>query len=198
MHGVSGIPAYIAEVSRNQHLPELDAFAKLLANHGVRSYLEIGGKYGCSFFRVMSALATGSRGLVVDLPTPGSDTEHALEECVRDLRRANYDARVLLGDSIDPGTIARVRALAPFDAVFIDANHTLPYVRQDWVNYGPMARIVAFHDIAWVEGNNPARKGKPIEVSQFWESIRDSYTNGEIKMDPSRRSNGIGVIWRDL
>jgi hypothetical protein len=48
--------------------PELDAMVRLLREQDVRSYLEIGARYGGSFETVMTNLPAGSRGVVVDFP----------------------------------------------------------------------------------------------------------------------------------
>jgi predicted O-methyltransferase YrrM len=174
-----------------QREEEMAWFAALLAREGVRSYLEIGSKFGGSLERVALALPRGSRIVSVDLPTEKSGSEAALKTCATALW-PDYDVRLFRGDSTAPEIIASAAALGPYDAVFIDANHTLPYVTKDWENYGPMARIVAFHDIAFVQ--KPEGRYKGIEVPQFWESIKAGYRHEECKLDGPH--NGIGVLWR--
>ena len=64
----------------------------------------------------------------------------------------------------------------------------------DWQNYGPLARIVAFHDIGWRrEANWP---GKRIAVPEVWNEIKAGYRFEEIKLCPTGKNNGIGVLWR--
>ena len=93
--------------------------------------------------------------------------------------------------------IDQVTKLGPFDAVFIDANHNLPYVKADWDNYGPMARLVAFHDIAWKRGPDHVYKTKNrIEVPQFWSELKFNYSYEEFISGPDAKDNGIGVVWR--
>lgn len=175
-----------------QREEEFAWFVALLQREGVRSYLEIGSKFGASFDRIVRSMPKGSRAVSVDLPGEKSGSRQSLSDVVARLRSDGYDARIIWGDSTYRGVIDRVKALAPFDAVFIDANHTLPYVTKDWENYGPMGRIVAFHDIAYVP---KPRDPKPIEVPEFWDSIKGGYRHEECKLDGPH--NGIGVLWRD-
>jgi predicted O-methyltransferase YrrM len=187
---------YIANMAQDE--TEITEFAALLAAEGVTSYLEIGSKFGGSLWRVANALPKGSRIVAVDMPggTKAWDqTRRSLKGCVHRLIELGYDARIIWGDSTDPRIIEQVQAHAPFDACLIDANHTLPYVTKDFANYGAMAKIVAFHDLAWSRG--PDYKGTPIHVPEFWASIKDDYERTEeIIRCPTGKNNGIGVLWR--
>jgi predicted O-methyltransferase YrrM len=177
---------------------EIDGLADILRAEGVRSYLEIGSKFGGSLARIAERLPTGSRIVSVDMPLgtrawPQSSAE--LKAVIARLRLAGHDANVIWGDSTAERVIEQVRTLGPFDACFIDANHTLPFVEKDWANYGPMARIVAFHDIAWHRA--PEWVGTRIDVPQFWDRIKGDYRHQELKFCPTAKNNGIGVLWRD-
>jgi len=182
-----------------QHPAELARFIALAREEGVRSYLEIGSKFGGSFQQMTQSMPVGSKAVSVDLPAP--DHKHwpaskvALTDTVAALRSAGYDTHLIWGDSTDFDVIDRVRDLGPFDLALIDGGHTLRYVRSDWAHYGQMARIVAFHDIAWNRG--PDWSGYQIDVPQFWDSIKGYYRHEEIVLDPTGRDNGLGVIWRD-
>ncbi len=176
-----------------QHEGELAAFIDILKRENVRSYLEIGSKFGGSLWRVALALPNGSRIVSVDLPYGDKETQPALESCVRNLCLKGYDAHCYLGDSTSPEAIEYAGFLGPYDVVFIDANHTLPFVTEDWNNYGPMARIVAFHDIGWLPRPPPSKK-MPIDVPELWNSIKGGYRHEEIKM--CDRDNGFGILWR--
>lgn len=179
-----------------QDLKELDFFIEVLQREGVRRYLEIGSKHGGSLWRIARALPVGSRIVSVDLPHGDrsfKESQKPLEECVSALMQLGYDAYLLLGDSTDPDVVKDVSELGPFDCCFIDANHTEPYVRADWKNYGQLARIVAFHDIGWQPRPEPSKK-MPIEVPQVWKEIKVGFHHQEIRMCP--RDNGIGVLWR--
>lgn len=170
---------------------EIDAFIDLLKTESVLSYLEVGSQYGGSLWKVGQSLPKGSRIVSVDYPHPDHGTATSLHQCIDALSK-DYDAKVLLGDSTHTDIVRKVIALGPFDCVFIDANHSLPYVTKDWENYGPLARIVAFHDIVW---DKPVRPGRvPIEVKKLWDEIKGNYRHQEIVAPDSHK--GIGVLWR--
>lgn len=178
---------------------EIAAFCDLLQREGVTSYLEVGSKFGGSLWRAANALPKGSRIVAVDLPggtKAWKESEASLKACVLALIDAGYDARIIWGNSTDPKVIEQVRALGPFDAALIDADHRLPGVTRDFANYGPMARIVAFHDLAWRRA--PEWVGTRIDVPEFWASIKGDYQRTEeIILCPTGKNNGIGVLWRE-
>lgn len=183
----------------NQDETEITAFVDLLVRENVRSYLEIGSKFGGSLWRVAQALPKGSIIVAVDLPdSEGGHTASriSLVGCIEALRAEGYDAHLIWGDSTDQKTIDQVRDLGPFDAMLIDANHFLEYVVPDFANYGPMSRIVAFHDIAWKRKKE--WHGKRIEVPIFWAALKATAARTlEIKHCPTGKNNGIGVLWRN-
>jgi predicted O-methyltransferase YrrM len=162
----------------------------------VQSYLEIGGKHGGSLWRIGSQLPKGSRIVSVDLPhgdTSFKESQPNLEQCIMELKGMGYDAHLFLGDSTADHIVESVKQLAPFDLCLIDANHTEPYVRKDWANYGPMARIVAFHDIGWRPRPQPSKK-MSIEVPKVWAELKQGYRHVEIRNCP--QDTGMGVLWR--
>jgi predicted O-methyltransferase YrrM len=162
----------------------------LLAREGVRSYLEIGSKFGGSLWRVANALPKGSLVVSIDPNRNGQ----SLEGCIIDLKGRGYDARHIPLFSTAAKAIDTAKALAPFDALFIDGDHTPAGVWSDWNNYGSLARIVAFHDIGWKRA--PTWEGKKIEVPAIWDEIKQGHRFEEIKLDKSEKNNGIGVLWR--
>lgn len=177
---------------------EITEFCKLLNTEGVRSYLEIGSKFGGSFWRVGCSLPRGSRLVSVDFrDTKNEDGSlhkqpASLAKCVSELNRHGYDAHLIVGNSRDADTIAKAAALGPYDAVFIDADHSVEGVTLDWENYGPLGRIVAFHDVAW---NEEFQNRKGIRVPVFWNEIKKKYRYTELKYEIPGKA-GIGVLWR--
>lgn len=175
-----------------QNPAEMKWFTNLIKKEGVKSYLEIGSKFGGSLWLVAQVLPCGSRIVSVDLPIGPSQTQ--LQDCVDRISQLGHESHVIYGDSTRPDIIERVQKLGPYDAVFIDANHTLPYVIKDWENYGPMCRLVAFHDINFWR-SEPMPPGKlPIDVPQVWQRLSKAYRHEEIRLD--HQDNGIGVLWR--
>lgn len=186
------------ETNMLQDPTEFNRFLTLIREQQVRSYLEIGSKHGGSFWRISNSLPKGSRVVSVDLPhgdTSFKESKPNLEACVKELSERGYDAHLFIGDSTDPRIVAEVSKLGPFDLVFIDANHTEPYIWKDWSNYGPMAKMVAFHDISHVWLEHKDSKKMPIEVPKVWRQLKREYEHAEIRCDP--HYNGIGVLWRD-
>lgn len=177
---------------------EFEDFLKLIRLHGVRSYLEIGSKNGGSLWRVATkAMSPKSKVVSVDLPFGDRSFKESvphLEACIEELKHLGYESHLFLADSTDEKTVQAVRALSPFDLCLIDANHTEPYVRKDWANYGPMAKMVAFHDIGWI-ARPPDENSKklPIEVPKVWGELKRQFKHVEIKY--CARDNGIGVLW---
>ena len=179
-----------------QDASEFDKFCKLMIAEHVRSYLEIGSWKGGSIRIAAKSLPKGSRIVSVDdMGRP------KLQMVLNELRQAGYDVHLILGDSIDPKTVAAARALGPYDAVFIDGDHALNYVTSDWKHYGSIGRIIGFHDIA---RDLPA-KGRfgPCQVSSFWNQLdKTRYRTEEIISDMTRMRTddkvvyGIGVVWR--
>ena len=169
-----------------QNRDEFDWFIDILKRENVRSYLEIGSDEGGSLLAVATALPPSALFMAVDnaVLNPGK-----LYEAAPKIAAMGHRIKLILGDSTDQRVIQSVRKSGPFDACFIDANHTLSYVTKDWLNYGSMSRIVAFHDIGW----KPKEGGPQIDVPEFWNAIKGNYRHSEINL--CERNNGIGVLW---
>jgi cephalosporin hydroxylase len=178
-----------------QHPQELEELVQFFQIENIKSYLEIGCKYGGSLWRIASGLPAETKIVAVNLPA--GDQTPSLKECINELRKRGHDATLILGDSTHTSIVDQVKQHAPFDACLIDANHTLPYVRRDWENYGPMARIVCFHDIGFFRPDGHPQKNLPvynIQVPIFWKEIKDQYRHQEIRHD--KQDNGVGILWR--
>lgn len=187
------------ETEALQYEDEIAEFVELVRSSNIKSYLEVGAKFGGSLWRIAQALQPGSRIVVVDLPhgtIKWEKSKVSLEACLARLEQMGHETHLIWGDSTKPDVVQQVRALGPFDLALIDANHTMPYLEKDWENYGEIARLVAFHDISWHRPADWPATYSRIDVPQFWQQIRDDYPYKEIKLDPTGRDNGIGVLWR--
>lgn len=184
-----GVPA--------QDMSELSSFLRLLVENNVRSYLEIGSKYGGTFNMVMRLLPPGSRGVAVDLPGANwgkSDSATFLSTVVGDLRPA-YDVHMIFGNSQSETVKNEVAALGPFDAALIDGDHLYAGAKADWLFYGPMAKLVAFHDVVG-EGGRVRKDGLVVEVPKLWREIKE--TGRPCREFVGRDSvMGIGVVLPD-
>lgn len=173
---------------------ELNWLIDLFKKEGVRSYLEIGSRYGGSLWRITNSLPTGSRVVAVDLPSGFGgrpDGKSVLQSCVADLISRSYQVDLIIGDSTKKDVVESVKDLGPFDALLIDGGHSLECVTADWNNYGPMAKIVAFHDIAW-KSDDP--KKVKLDVPLLWNKIKNNHRHVEYCM--SENYQGFGVLWR--
>jgi hypothetical protein len=182
-------------VRSRQEPGELSAFIDLLKAENVRSYLEVGACHGDTFHAVMSTLPKGSKGVAVDLPESDawgkSGSRVALEAAIADLVFNGYEARAIFGDSASAGVKQLAMIRGPYDAAFIDGDHRYEGVNADWLAYGPMARIVAFHDIA---GTGQRANGLSVEVPRLWNELKPRYRHSEFIVAGSKM--GIGALWQ--
>jgi Methyltransferase domain len=191
----SPLPRYIKKIQ--QHPQELLEFTDFIRQANIKSYLEVGCKFGGMLWSVAHAMPNKGRVVAVDLPFGAwgrSDSEEPLRQCVKELKGEGFDAHLFIGDSTAPHIVQAVQKLGPFDCVFIDANHTEPYVRKDFGNYAHLGRHACFHDIGW---NNPTPPNRlAIEVPKVWATLKidlaERATFREIKRDNGH--NGIGII----
>ncbi len=187
------------ETNISQVESEIAGLIDILQRENVRSFLEVGSRYGGSLWRIANALPIGSKIVSCDsgrgMGGKKVGATNSLRACIARLSEIGYDAHLVVGDSQLEPVIAGVRAFAPFDAVFIDADHELRGVTKDWKTYGRMSRIVAFHDVGWLLPENYTNS-KMVEVPKLWADIRRSYRHEEFIDRSDGRNMGIGVLWR--
>jgi predicted O-methyltransferase YrrM len=168
---------------------EIRAFANLMWQENAKSYLEIGSKFGGSLWDILSDAPYPMRAVSVDLHKHGD----AVKKCAQELITLGHDVTLIEGDSRNQNTIELARKLGPYDVVYIDGDHSQIGVTCDWQNYGPMGRIVAFHDVSWKRSwMNPSNG---MYVPYIWTKLKKSYRNKEFRNSP--RDFGIGVLWND-
>lgn len=191
------------------HERELDWLATKMREVGCRSYLEIGARNGISVERLVNAgaIADGGRIVAVDLPGgPWGEkkSEKSLLGLFDRLRARGFDATVILQDSALPGTRAMVEALAPFDALYIDADHRYEAVRRDWETYGPMIRrLVALDDVGGqgqkVNKADPTAPRMELGVHRLWTELKERFPDAhdELVLPLGKGMaclQGIGII----
>lgn len=119
------------------------------------------------------ARAMPVKGRVVAVDLPGvqpwgyPDSEEILKKRMEALELEGYVTRLILADSTSPTTAKAVRSLGGFDLVFIDGDHRYEGVKNDWENYGPLGKVVVFHDIV----RHPTGARNAPEVWRLWEEI---------------------------
>jgi hypothetical protein len=175
-----------------QRSDEIEQFLDLLNAEGVRSYLEIGISHGFTFRYIGSGLPPGA--MMVGVDHHGVWTPH-LMQTMDLLNERGQGATILWGDSKDPEVIEKIRERGPYDCVLIDGDHSYAAVSSDWLNYGPMARMVAFHDID--AENYPGRSKKRLGrfgVLRLFNELKAKRSYVEI-ISKAKPGMGIGVLW---
>ena len=172
---------------------EFELFMRLFSTFEIKSYCEIGVRHGNRFFGTAMRMEKTARLVAVDLPFAKWGQKNSKENLIKTAGKLDEfgykNVSVIFGDSHDPNVIAQVEKHAPYDCVFIDADHTYDAVSKDAENYWHMAsKMIAFHDIC------TAKTGKhgAIEVWRLWEEIkqkRHSYVEINCHIDM-----GIGVV----
>lgn len=187
------------EVRCAQVEAEFVPFLELLKQEKVTRLLEVGSRFGGSLWRIANVLPTGSRVVSCDSGKgmggrkPGA--VNSLRACVLRLKRMGYDIHLIMGHSQSPHVVKAVSELGPFDAVFLDGDHEYEGVKKDWENFGPVSRIVAFHDIAWVKPSGYTNS-KEVQVPRLWNELKKEYRHQEFVDYSTGATMGIGVLWR--
>lgn len=154
--------------SRYQDGDELRRFVEFCQQRNVRRYLEIGSRWGDSFFAVVANLPH-CFGMTIDLPE-SDEKLAALSKTVAGLAERGHVLRQITGSSRDPKVRVQAEVSAPYDLIFIDGDHTYAGVRADWEDYHRLGSIIALHDVAAPDGWKS--DGKPNGVGEFWRELK--------------------------
>ena len=148
------------------------------------SVLEIGTYYGGTLYHWLRNAQPGALVVSVDSYATGVDNRDTYFSWAPD----DVSLHAVAGDNRDPDIRHEVlRISESYEWVFIDAGHQYEEVRSDWLNYGSLGAVVAFHDI-----NYP-------QVGALWREIRsqDYAKTREFVFDSTEEWHGIGVVFRD-
>lgn len=162
-----------------QHQAEFDQLLQLYRERGPHRVLEVGTYHGGTLYHWLQNAAPDAYVVSVDHHVH-ADNRHLFP----DWARPDTELVIISGDSTDPATAEAAAVFAPYDWIFIDADHHDASVRADWKLYGALAApgaIVAFHDIT--EGNDPS-----IQVAPLWAELAVNEETSEIKL-----TNGFGI-----
>ena len=184
---------------------EWDMFKTWAKKMNVSSYLEIGSYAGFSAREMArEVLPKGSRITLVE----ASSNKFAYEELlktVEEIKALGMRVNLIEGDSTNYHVIEQVKGIGvwpwnQFDLCFIDANHALSYVWQDYLNYDLLSVHTAFHDIDLRCIEKSKQKHNGIEqaiAAHLWMILKkwhgvDRCT--EIINDLSDTPRGIGIL----
>jgi len=166
---------------------EFAQFIDFVRTIGARSYLEIGSKFGGTLFRIGMAMPEGSRCISIDLPRARETASwRSMHGVQRWLEGQHRSCGFIWMDSTSHKAVQQAQQRAPFDLVFIDANHDYSFITRDFANYAPMAsKAVAIHDIKLITSGVP----------MFWDEIKHEHKHREIVNSQSTgEAMGIGII----
>ena len=171
---------------------ELEKIIEIFRVINPQKVLEVGTFFGGTLKQWIKNLEEPQECQIVSIDTynAGVDNRYLFKKWAED---KGLDLVLIHGDSHAPGVAEKARLYAPYDFVFIDADHYYDSAKLDWVNYGSLCGsggVVAFHDIL-DHPNHPE-----IEVQKLWREIQSQgYITQEIVENPDNDWGGIGVVY---
>lgn len=169
------------EIERHLFQQNQNEFDWLLTKVKGKSLLEVGSCFGgtiAPLAKKMNAevVVSVDLGYGVGLPM-GVNTIGHLQAALDTLEGEKH---LIIGDSHSVPIIERARRLGPYDVVFIDGDHSHKGVLMDWLAYGQMGKMIAFHDVKECPG-----------VVALWKDLKRHYHTEELMIQ-----HGIGILYR--
>lgn len=163
---------------------------------GVSSFLEIGSCQGYNLIGIATSAVLKERAIIRSVDLANHGTAAVLTDlCAKMDGQDGLDVKCLIGNSRDGATEDWCRQWAPYDVVFIDGDHEYDGVSADWAQYGPMGKVVAFHDV----GNEESAPGCVrlwAELTAGPEIDFDEYVADQLYHVVNLGPQGIGIIYR--
>lgn len=168
---------------------QLTAALLLLSSKGIGSYLEVGPATSWTstlLVTYLSRFGLTSARLVDAFPL--------LDESLRPLWKAFELPIEYTKFPLEQQIVPLDQLRASYDLIFIDGDHSWEHVNKDFNHYGPLARILMFHDI---------NDHFCVDVVRFWKTLREQHgtewTFHEFTMHPnSFRLMGLGIVEKRL
>lgn len=194
------------KIGMSQIDSEIKFLLDYIITHNIKlnNVLEIGSKLGGTAY-IWRKLAENK---VLSIDLPGGQyggwilQDHPYLGRVIDKRNEFFEKEGIsyfVGDSHSIQTISYVQDFfseEKLDMLFLDGDHTLFGVMQDFLNYKDLVKqggLIVFHDI----NNSRYHDHVGVEVHQLWEMLHDNYKN-KWKFDQIIADNywgyGIGII----
>ena len=179
------------EIGMMQIETEVMQLAAFLAAFRPHHVMEIGTDQGGLFY-VLTQLATGKK-VSLDLPGGpwGSVPFHKLGERDRMIRSWDEDVVLMRADSHSEQIAASLSLHldSPLDFLFIDGDHSLEGVTEDFHRYSPFVRAggwIGFHDI----NDTLAHRDSGVYVAPLWDQLRGE----KYEFNAGESWGGIGLI----
>ena len=166
-----------------QHHGEFNQLLDLYRSTQPMRVLEVGTYHGGSLYHWLHNAQPGATIVTVDNYATGIDNSGLYPTWATD----HVNLVVIRGDSNHPKTADQTAAYAPYDWIYIDADHHQPNVEQDWRLYSKQAAagaLVVLHDIS--ESTDPS-----IQVAPLWQRLQQHHTTTVIA-EPG--GWGIGIV----
>jgi predicted O-methyltransferase YrrM len=164
----------------------------ILARRSPKYVLEIGTWDGGTLFLFAQIAAPDATVISVDLPEELARWRIPFFKSFA--KSPAQNVVVLRSDSHKMETVEKIRKIIgphKLDFLFIDGDHTYEGVKKDFEMYSSLVGtggLIAFHDIVEFPPN------RRIEVSRFWNEIKQRYSYTEIIQDRNQKRAGIGVL----
>jgi predicted O-methyltransferase YrrM len=161
-----------------------------------RAVLEIGTARGGTLFCWCAMAARDATVISLDLPGGIHGGGYPAWKILlyRRFAWAGQRMHLLRGDSHKPVMLDTVKKLVPpggLDFLFIDGDHTLAGVRQDYEMYSPLVKAggaIVFHDVC------VHLPEYDCHVDEFWNQLKQGRQHWEFIENPAQGMFGIGVI----
>lgn len=165
-----------------QQVEEWAWWLSLIRGHQCKSVLEVGCNTGETTTTMAFMCPLGSVVRAIDYQPHAGDILKRFSN--------HYDCGLHIGDSRGEEAIKWAQQWAPYDAIFIDADHSYEAVKSDWEHYGAMARkLVGFHDI----------DNSCIGVRKLWGEIKEKHKTSAMVCPYIHpvcgERQGIGVVF---
>jgi predicted O-methyltransferase YrrM len=161
-----------------------------------KAVLEIGTCHGGTLFCWCALASPEATIMSLDLPggIHGGGYPYWKTFLYRRFAQTKQKIHLLRGDSHDPVLLEEVKKLLPpggLDFLFIDGDHTLEGVRQDYEMFSPLVKsggAIVFHDVC------KHFDEYDCHVDKFWNELKQGREHWEFIENPKQGQYGIGMI----